>query len=81
MKKLKHIIIDKETVETVRNFHTEYRLAEIKESLDKVFNKDTYSSHCDKDWSNKEIAKLDYLLCGIEDIIYNNKDVEITVRG
>lgn len=81
MKKPNHIIIDKETVESVRCFHTEHRLAEIKESLDRVFNKDIYSSHCDKSWSNKEIGKLDYLLCEIEDVIYKNKDVKVTIKG
>lgn len=61
--------MDKETIDAIRTFETEYRLQEIKESLDRTFGKDSYSSHNSNEWTDKEIAKLDYIFCEIESII------------
>lgn len=81
MKKPKIITIDKETVDSVREFQTETRLQEIQESLDRVFGKWVNSSHCDDSWTDEEVAKLDYILCEIENVIHKNRDVVMRIKG
>lgn len=85
---MKEIIIDKETIDSVRGMDTEIRLQEIKETLDRMFGgrcvyDSTYSgSHSDPSderWTDEDIAKLDYILCEIEMTIHNCRNVKMKI--
>lgn len=69
---------DKETIDAVRNFDTELRLRIIKEKLDSVFGKDIYMS---RNWTDEEIAKLDYILCKMDELITKSKKLKVVIEG
>lgn len=68
--------VDKSTIEGIRNFDSEIRLLELKETLDKLIGKDVYSNNL----TDEQIAKLDYILCEIEILLHRNKDIIIQIE-